>query len=865
MIPSQSPVMFLLTDPPSTTTRNDSPSGRSAPPWTPLWQQAMMQHGGTILASSPTAALGAVFASPDAALAAALQLQRAWLIDLAPEYRPFRMALHSGPSGAVGDVYFGATLNRTEALLAACDPGQIVLSQQARSALSEELPDAIVLQPIPPARLADLLPAETFFVLIASDLPTPPTTIRAIDSYPTNLPVQPTPFLGREQELAALVQHIQHEQQRLITLIAPSGHGKTRFSLAAATHLLDTFPDGVFFVSLAPITDPALVIPTIAQTLGLKNDAVRSDLEQLQAYLHTRRVLLLLDNFEQVVMAAPELEALLRATEHLTMIVSSHVPLQIPQEHLMVVPPLAVPHGRSLPPIEQLVENAAIALFLERLQAVEPDFVLDEAQAQLIVRICQLLGGVPLAIELVAAYGDTISLDELVTQLQSRSPTGMVTLLQVLEWSYAQLAPTTQTLFARLGIFLEGCTLDGAEAVCQIEATIPLDVLDEIGILLQRNLLLEEQLADGELRYIMLDCIHDEAYRHMVIRGEEAILQARHARYYATLAEPLEDALQGPNQTSWLQRIQGELNNFRAALRWAIAQHDGVIAVNICSGLWLFWVMRGFLREGLQWCEAALALGTHTPSRSAAWALNGAGALATVLGHYQQASTFYQQALDLYQALDDQVGIANVLSNFGMLAQYQEDYAQAKAYYLKSIAAQADIMSIRNVTAISRLNLGGIFSNDQQYQEAERYLREALAIASELNDQRVVIFALLNLGQMHLAQDKSEAAAAFFHEGLQLCRSYGKHEVQDWLLVGAATIAHTRGRHLEAARLFGAAEAHLPGGQLPTGVIAVERAALREQIYTSCNPRDADNALTAGRALTLDQALTFAIAETAAR
>lgn len=812
----------------------------------------------------------AVFQDSSAAIEAALALQRAWYRALPPELYPngLRIALHTGHTGVANGIYFGATLNRTRQLLHASLPGQIVLSLRLYDLVADQLPPNAILHETDPGRLRDLLQAESFFLLTAPDLPAPPRKLRTLETYLANLPIQPTPFLGREAEITALTSKLRRGEQRMVTLIAPSGTGKTRFALEVATQLLDDFADGVFFISLAPIYDIDLVMPTIAHTLGLKDTPHLSALEQLQAYLASRRVLLLLDNFEQIVDSAPAIEALLAATHRLAILVTSHVPLQIAGETVVIVPPLDVPDPQALPPLDQLVCCTAIALFIERLQAVAPNFVLDEVSGKIVTQLCGLVGGIPLAIELVAAYGDVLTLQEIFIQLDRARTSSTLSLQQVLDWSFARLGQAGQLLFARLGVFVEGCTLEGAEAVCNLEGDPPLDVLNEVALLLRRNLLLDEQLAGGDPRYIMLDCIHDDALRRLAARGEQEIVEQQHTDYYVNMANTLTETFQNDQQTDWVQLIAGEQNNLRTVLMRALERGDGTTAVRICAGIWMFWMIRGMVHEGQRSIEAALALCEEPPHEIQAWLYNGAGWFAHMMGNGERAFWYYERSLALYRMTNNRTSEAGLIYNMALQHLSDGNREQAHACLTASLEIQRTFPEPSSLCALTNNILAILAAEKGDLDTAEHHSEESLAIARVSADQRMLVNSLAYLAEIKILLGKQDEAWPLLAEGLRASQEMRGSEMQSLLLFSSARIAAAQAQPLHAARLLGAAEALNPDAPRSAADNDAEQSDAQSdggyqqfvaQVRTQCEPEAFAHAWTEGRSMTLDQAITLAL------
>jgi len=434
--------------------------------------------------------------------------------------------------------------------------------------------------------------------------------------FPPHLPIQPTPFIGREKEVDAVYHLLLREDVRLVTLTGPGGVGKTRMALHVAEQLRAHFADGVWFVSLAPISDPDLVIPTIAQTLGLWEAGERSLLEQLQVFLRERQVLLLLDNFEQVVRAAMHVANLLTICSHLKVLVTSREVLHVRAEREFPVPTLSLPDPKRLPDLVALSQYEAVALFIQRAQAARPEFQVTNANAPAVAEICARLDGLPLAIELAAARIKLLSPQALLTRLGQRLqlltssardvPARQQTLRNTIQWSYDLLDAQEQQLFCRLSVFVSGCTLEAVEAISAALGNATLPVLDGVVSLIDKNLLQQTAQEGEEIRLLMLETIREYGWEVLAERQEREAIQAAHAAYYLALAEEAERALGGPQQLLWLERLEREYDNLHAALHWLRLQGSRVEgggeaaeqALRLETALSWFWIMRGYQNDG---------------------------------------------------------------------------------------------------------------------------------------------------------------------------------------------------------------------------------------------------------------------------
>jgi predicted ATPase/transcriptional regulator with XRE-family HTH domain len=750
----------------------------------------------------------------------------------------------------------------------------------------------------------------------------------AVPSVPLlhNLPSPVTTFIGRTREIEQLIQLLR--TARLITLTGPGGSGKTRLALQVAAELLDTFPDGVFFVDLAPIKDPGLVISAIANALGVKEVADESLIERVKVYLRSKHLLLLLGNFEQVVTAAPLVTDLLKVAPKLTVLVTSRVTLHVYGEQDFPVLPLPLPEPHA--GFTTLTQNAAVTLFTQRAQAATLGFVLTKNNAPAVAEICCRLDGLPLAIELAAARSKQFTPQALLASFPRRLdiagdgpqdvPPRHQTLRALIGWSYDLLPAGEQLLFRRLAIFVGGCTLKAAETVCsgvetgdwRLEAgdqggghhrtalTPSLrDVLDGLQSLVDKHLVQRAAGPDGEPRFSMLETIHEYALEQLLASGEVEEVQRRHAAYYLMLAEAAAPALQGPEQVVWLERLEQEHANLRAALQWAINQGEAETAVQLGAALWPFWDVRGHWSEGRQWLERALALGRTAPALLRAKALSGMAALAHKQNDYRRARALYEESLALYTQVDDKRGIAEALCHLGLMAQTAREHAQAIRLYEESLSRFRELGDRRGIAlalscltwtmmfvgnyeqaricgeeseALSRglkdstliasvvTALGLVAFHQDDYPQAYTRFEESLALYRQLNEPRGISVSLMSQGFVALFAGNYEQAATLFQESLVLSRDLQEKLTIAYCLSGLAGVAGGLGYPLRAARLGGAAEALRESINIP--IPPSERPRYEAMVGTISAHVDRvawEAAWAEGRAMPLEQAIAYAL------
>src|SRR5215469_14135256 len=553
------------------------------------------------------------------------------------------------------------------------------------------------------------------------------------------LPVQLTSLVGREQEIASVSSHFLREEVRLLTLTGPGGVGKTRLALAVAERVQEHFRAGVCFVSLAPITEAELVLPTIAGTLGAKATQTQSQEERLLSFLRDRQLLLLLDNFEQVISAASHLSALRLACPAVKLLVTSRAVLHLRGEQVFPVPPLALPDPTPLSEGALLLSSSSVTLFCQRAQEVSHDFELTPQNALAVAGICRRLDGLPLALELAAARIKLFPPHALLTRLQQGqpllksstrdAPARQQTLQQTIKWSYDLLDDQEQALFRHLSIFVGGCTLEAAAAVCQALGEAERDLLDRVSELVDKSLL--RQVAGGQdaPRLQFLETIRAFGLERLVEAGESLAAGQAHARHFLRLAEAAEPELYGASQVARFDILEREHDNFRAALRWLLESRASEQALRLCVALARFWVIRGYVAEGRAWLHGALELARQDfPATSArARALCWAGWLALLQGEVATAAALCQESLDLARQMSDQPGMALALHRLGIITSFQGDHATAWSMLAESIR-HYQALDDRSGLAYSLMALGGLTVGRKQPDEVRALLSESLSL-----------------------------------------------------------------------------------------------------------------------------------------
>jgi len=608
-----------------------------------------------------------------------------------------------------------------------------------------------------------------------------------------NLPVQLTSLIGREQQVAAACALLSRPEVRLLTLLGPGGVGKTRLGVQIATELVDAFVDGICFVPLAPISGPDLVVPSIARTFGLGETRDRSLLDLLKAYLREQQLLLLLDNFEQVVAAAPVVTELLVTCPDLKVLVTSRTSLRVRGEREFPVPPLALPDPKHLPAIEALSQYSSVALFVERALALKPDFQLTTANAHAIAEICARLDGLPLAIELAATRVKLLPPQALLARLGSRLqvltegardvPERQQTLRNAIKWSYDLLSTYEQRLFRRLSVFVDGCALAALEEVCEALGDVATNVLEGVASLIDKNLLQQVEDVNGEPRLVMLETIREYGLECLAASeeaGEAEATRLAHANYYLQLAEETEQKLRSAQQAIWLERLEREHDNLRTALRWLVGREEVEMALRLGGAMCQFWAMRGHLSEGRQTLEGILS-GSNLETVSLqvrAKALNGAGVMAYTQGDYGQAKVLCQESLELFRKLGNRRGIASSINGLAFVAMVAGDYAAASGMFEESLVLFRELGDKWNLADTLYFSaLAASFRVDQTDTAAARSMvEESLAISRELGDQRGLAYSLNLLGFVSLLQGEGSAACTLIEESLAIHKALGNRQ-----------------------------------------------------------------------------------------
>jgi predicted ATPase/class 3 adenylate cyclase/DNA-binding CsgD family transcriptional regulator len=726
------------------------------------------------------------FAHATDAVSAAVAAQRALFTQAWPDGVTVgvRMGLHTGEPQLASEGYVGLDVHHAARIMSAGHGGQVLLSQTTRELVLHNLPKGVSLHDLGEHRLKDLQRPSHLYQLIIEGLSTDFPPLKTLDNNPNNLPVQATSLIGREKELAASFNLLQREVVRLLTLTGPGGTGKTRLGLQVAAELIDLFPDGVYFVNLAALSDPTLVVSTIAQTLDLKETGEQPLPDLLKGYLRDKQLLLLLDNFEQVASAALQIADLLAACPKLKVIVTSRAVLHVRGEQEFPVPPLTVPDPKRLPDLVALSRYEAVELFVSRAQAVKPAFQLSKTNAPAIAEICARLDGLPLAIELAAARIKVLPPQALLARLgqwltvltggAKDEPARQQTLRNTIEWSYQLLDAQEQQLFRRLSAFVDGCTLETIEAICDAldKNNEAVSVLDGVASLIDKSLLQQTELM--EPRLVMLETIREYGLERLTSSIEWEETQKAYADYYLWFSEEVEPQLWGPQQVRWLQRLEQEHGNLRTALRWFLEQ--GASKQNIEKALRLgaalrsFWLTRGYYSEGQTFLEQALASSEGIKATVRAKALSAAATLAGIQGDMDRAESLSKESLSLYRELGERPGIANALNQLGSISSSRGDLAAARQLSEEALALRRELGNKQDI-ASSLINVAAEISEQGEYNRGRALFQESVALFRELGNIRGIALSLLGLAEvLFISQSASATIPSLLEEGIDLLR-----------------------------------------------------------------------------------------------
>jgi len=827
-------VTFLLTE-------AEDPAARE------LVRTLVAQHGGFELDTDSDSTLAAFVRARDA-VAAAVGIQRA-----TSSIARLRIGINSAEAVSTDEGYAGLGVRGAESIRSAAHPGQVLLAQTTRDLLRETPLDTTEVIDLGEHRLTDLTAAQRLFQLVVPDLEGEFPPPRTLETRPTNLPLQPTPLIGREREIREVAELLRRREGRVVTLTGTGGTGKTRLAAQVGAELLDDFPDGVFFASLAPLANPGLVMPTVARTLGVQESGADVG-EALARRLRDRRLLLLLDNFEHVVEAAPAVLAV--TTSAVRVLVTSRIPLHLATEHVYEVSPLETPNRTD--DVERLLQCESVALFASRARSVRSEFAVTAGNARPVADICTALAGLPLAIELAATRIGVLPpaallerLDRPLTLLKGGAPDAperQRTIRSTIDWSYELLEPQDQRLFTRLAVFAGGCTLEAAESVCGDD----LDVVDGLASLTDCGLTRVEG-TDEAPRFTMLEPIREYAVERLEESGEAEQLRRGHAAYFLELAEEAEPNLRG-SPGDWLDHLEREHDNFRAALDRLEASGDNETALRLAAALWRFWYLKGHLAEGRRRLESVLPTDEH-PTAARAKALNGAAVMAVNSGDRGAAKLRAEEALALHRKLGDAWGAA--YSVF-MLGNAENDAGKAEQLYEESIRVFREHGDEHSALLVSR-NLAATYTSLGHGDRARALYEDNLRRARATHNDRMEASTLGALAMIALDESRIEDAASMLERSLHI--HDGLRDVLDTAvdLCRFAAVLARQGQAATAARLLASFESLGDEvGVRRSGVADLNETTLGT-VRTELDDAAVAEAWEQGRKLTVGEAVALAL------
>jgi predicted ATPase/class 3 adenylate cyclase len=805
-----------------------------------------------------------VFRSALAAVGAAAAAHRALAAEPWPDDSGgvrVRMGLHTGEAILGGDNYVGLDVHRAARIGAAAHGGQIIISDMTRGLVAGSLPPDLSLRDLGEHRLKDIDEAERLFQVAVSGLTQefpPPRTLVT----PTNLPAEVTDFIGRKREMQEVADLVRHA--RLVTLTGPGGTGKTRLALQVASQLRGEFTGGVFFADLSLLTDPALVPTTIASALGVREQPDRPLLASLQAHLRDRRLLLVLDNFEQLQAGAPLVAQLLETAPDLAVLMTSREVLHLRGEREYAVPPLGLPDAASLSHLDALAQYDAVALFIRRAQAARPDFQIDSASAPAVAAICARLDGLPLAIELAAARIKLLDPEAILRRLEgslslltstSRDLTERQrTLRGAIDWSHDLLDQTERTLFRRLGIFVGGCTIERAEEICDGDGGLGIDMLDALTSLTDKSLLRRLDSVDGATRVGMLETVREYALERLTESPDWDDVRHRHQGAFASLALQSADQIMGPDRKAWADRLESERDNLRAALQRLADEGMTERALDMGAALWRFWQQRGHLAEGRATLEELLARpDAGAPSLGRARALAALGGLAYWQSDMVAAERAYVEGLAIERSQVDPPGLAEALYNLGFVRAVAGKHADARTHYEEALdiargaGERESVLRYQEALAFLMFHMG-------EFDAARQLQAENVAAFRAAGQTYRVALGMGFLSYLEAVAGRPEVARAMQREAFAVFRAADDRHWMVRVLMMAAATAVVVGDLVLAAQLSGAYDVlREPLGEMATPIRTLNLPDPMVKAQEGLGADDFANAYAAGRAMTLDE------------
>jgi predicted ATPase/class 3 adenylate cyclase len=754
----------------------------------------------------------AAFDRPTHAVAGAISIQRALGSETWPTGTDvrIRIGLHSGEAEMREGNYYGSSVSRTARLRALAWGGQVLLSRATVSLVQDNLPAGASLTDLGPQSLKGFETQENVYQLLHPDIEREFPPLQARESAPNNLPVLLTTFVGRTEEMAVVKDLL--SRSRLVTLTGTGGAGKTRLAIEAAKEMLGEYEDGVHLVDLATVMDHNLVLSSITHSMGIYEHPGQSTFDNLVQFLRDKQILLILDNFERVLDAAPQASDLLRLCPRLSVLVTSRASLRLSGEQEYSIPPLRLPDKDAATTFDEVLSVEAVRLFVERAQAASFSFKLTEENASIVASICHRLDGLPLAIELAAAHVKLLPLEMLSARLDSRLdalrggardlPARQQTLRNLIDWDYSTLSPGRQALFRRLAVFAGGFTLEAAmEVVDELEGV---DIVEGLESLIDGSLLRHGEWGEG-YRFWMLQTIRDYAADALESNAESAEAKERHARYFIELAVEAETHLRGANQVEWLDKLESEHDNLRAALHWTHEQEDPHSELVLVGAMSYFWSTRGHISEGLRWIRGVLDR-SDGRNEHRAKVLSGAGLLARARGDYDEAEKLLSENLSLYEELGDDIGRATTIKD---LANIEIDKGNSQGGGKLNEESLEIFRELGDNEGIAQVlnNLGVVAQALGDPELAiERYL-ESFDLLTDLGDKQGLARSLMNQGSAHRDAGDIEHSIELLKDSMVLWLELeDRWDASDCIEDLGAAYAEL-GLHKEATTLYGYADA----------------------------------------------------------
>jgi predicted ATPase/class 3 adenylate cyclase len=832
-----------------------------------LMRRVITDHGGTVISTEGDSVF-AVFPSAREAVATATDAQLALAAHAWPGGASVkvRMGIHAGEAMRGGTDYTGLEVHRTARIMAAASGGQVLVSEAARALAAGTLPEGASLRDMGAHRLRDMPTPEHLYQLLAPglDVDFPPLRTPTVTTA-SNLPSSLTRFIGRARELGDLRALLR--SHRLVTLTGPGGSGKTRLSIETARSLMDRFPDGVWFVALEAVRDPELVVPTIANTLGVPEQPGRAAFEVLAEELAERRALLVLDNLEQVVEAAGDIARLIGSVGSLSILASSREPLSVGGEQVYLVPPLAIPAGLEHPRAADIQDSGSIELFVERARAVRSDFSLTDENAPTIAAICRRLDGLPLAIELAAARINVLSADEILARLEDRLtllassrrdlPDRQRTLRGAIDWSHELLPEPERLLFRRCSVFVGGMDLEAIERVVDPEHELPAPVLDLTATLVDRSLVRSRQ-DGGAARLAMLETIREYAAERLAAAGEAADLEARHAEYYASTGEAAASLMMDPRRDEILDRLDREIGNLRAAIAWSLRTGNADIGLRLATGLSDFWHLRNHITEAVRALEELVeSSGSEGDTILRARGLLVAGGLLTWLAETERSRAHSEAGIAMAERLGDLAGVAIGKSSVGWAIFYSEP-ERALAVFEEALVAARSVGD-RTIEMESMMGQSWTHLLLGRSDAASALATEVIELGERIGAPYITAFALISHGIVAAERGDLVVATARFAEALRRAHAAGAHVGTALALDGFASLALERGDAGRAVRLAAAADRLREeiGSNITFKEVGREQPLGRARRLVG--GADVELAIEAGRRLSVDEAVAIAL------